>query len=322
VRDVGEKMTELKWEDVACDWCGSTDCEFLFEGEDRLLHLPGQFRMVRCRQCQLVRQNPRLTWESLKDYYPEDYVSHVSLIREEPSLLRRLDRRYGMWKQVHAIEKFQLGGRLLDVGCGTGIFLEEVLRSGRWQVVGIEPTETAALYARTALQVEIHQGRFSEVPLPINSFDVITLWQVLEHLDHPIEDLRHAHQLLKEGGWLVFGIPNIEGLESSLFGSYWIGWDLPRHLYQFPHSTLREILTTLGFEWVATRRISMQHALLGHSLEFWMQSWNPRFHAIARWLLRLYRSYPVRIGLGIPLWIFDRLNLSSTVTVIAKKVST
>lgn len=314
-------MIAPRWEETPCDWCGSNECELFFEGPDRLMRLPGQFRLVRCHQCGLMRQNPRLAWESLKDYYPEGYASHIPLIREEPSLLRRLDRRYGMWKQVRAVEEFQRGGRLLDVGCGTGVFLEEILRSGRWQVVGIDPTERAAVYARTALQVEIHQGRFSEVALPANSFDVITLWHVLEHLDHPIADLRHAHQLLKENGWLVFAIPNIEGLEAHIFGSYWVGWDLPRHLYQFPHSTLRTILSTLGFDWVATRRISMTHALLGNSLEFWMQSWNQRYQASGRRILQLYRSFPARVGLGLPLWIFDRLNLSSVVTIFARKVT-
>jgi 2-polyprenyl-3-methyl-5-hydroxy-6-metoxy-1,4-benzoquinol methylase len=314
-------LTELKWENVTCDWCGSTDSEFLLEGSDRLLHLPGQFRMVRCRQCGLIRQNPRLAWESLKDYYPDDFISYIPLIREEPSRLRRLDRRYGIWKQVRAVEEFQRGGRLLDVGSGTGIFLEEVLRSGRWQVVGIEPTEKAAAYSRTALDVEIHLGRFSEVTLPDNSFDVITMWHVLEHLDHPVADLRHAYQLLKDKGWLIIEIPNVEGLEAKIFGPYWIGWELPRHLYQFPHSTLRTILTTLGFDWVATRHISMTHSLLGNSLEFWTQSWNRRYQASARLLLQLYRSFPARVGLGLPLWIYDRLNLSSVITIFAQKVS-
>ena len=277
--------------------------------------------MVRCIKCGLIRQNPRLEWESLKDYYPEDFISYVPLIREETSRLRRLDRRYGIWKQVRAVEEFQRGGRLLDVGCGTGIFLEELLRSGRWQVVGIEPTEKIADYASQALRVEIHQGRFSDVTLPDNSFDAITMWHVLEHLDHPIADLRHAHQLLKENGLLTIEIPNVEGLEAKLFGPYWIGWELPRHLYQFPETMLRTILTTLGFKWVATRRISMTHALLGNSLEFWMQSWNPRNHALAHRLLQVYRSIPARIALALPQWVFDRLNLSSVITIFARKDS-
>jgi 2-polyprenyl-3-methyl-5-hydroxy-6-metoxy-1,4-benzoquinol methylase len=314
-------LTELEWENVACDWCGSTDSELIFEGSDRLLQLPGQFRMVRCLKCGLIRQNPRLVWESLKDYYPEDFISYVPLVREETSRLRRLDRRYGIWKQVRAVEKFQRGGQLLDVGCGTGVFLEELLRSGRWQVLGIEPTENAAAYARAALQVEIHQGRFSEITLPDNSFDVITMWHVLEHLEHPITDLRHAHQLLKENGLLTIEIPNVDGIEAKLFGTFWIGWELPRHLFQFPQKTLRTILTSLGFEWIATRRISMTHALLGNSIEFWTQSWNPRHHPAARRLLQLYRSFPARIVLGLPLWIFNRLNLSSVITIFVRKIS-
>jgi len=314
-------LTELKWENVACDWCGSTDSELLFEGPDRLLHLPGQFRMTRCRQCGLMRQNPRLAWESLKYYYPEDYSPHVPLVREETSVLRRLDRRYGMWKQMRAVERFQRGGRLLDVGCGTGVFLEEAQRSGRWEVVGIEPTEKAAAYARKVLGVPVHEGRFSDIDLPVNSFDAITLWNVLEHLAYPIADLRRAHQLLRENGWLVFAIPNVESLAARIFGPYWVGWDLPRHLYLFPSPVLRAILSALGFRCVAFNCMSGSYSTLRDNLEFWSQSWNPRYRALARRLLQLYRSFPVRVGLGLPLWVLDLLNLSSVVTVFARKVS-
>jgi SAM-dependent methyltransferase len=314
-------MTEVKWIEVACDWCGSNDSDLLFEGPDRLMGLHGQFRMVRCRHCGLLRQSPRFAWESLKAYYPLDYSPHVPLIREEPSVLRRLDRRYGVWKQMRSIEHFQRGGRLLDIGCGTGVFMEEAQRSGRWVVEGIEPAEKAAAYARSALGVNIYVGRFSDINLPVASFDVITMWNVLEHLEYPIADLRRAHQMLRENGLLVFAIPSVESLAARIFGPYWVGWDLPRHLYLFPRPVLQEILGKLGYCIVADRCISGSYSTLRDSLEFWTRAWNPSNHAPMRWLLQLYRSFPIRFGLGLPLWILDRLKLTSVVTIFARKMS-
>lgn len=309
----------LTWEETACDGCGADEAQLVFEGPDRLLGLPGMFRLVKCRRCGLIRQNPRLAWESLKNYYSGDYLSYAPLIKDEASRWRRLDRRYGMWKQRRVVERFHRGGRLLDVGCGTGIFLEEALRSGRWQVTGIEPTAQAAAYARQALGVEVHQGRFSEAALPEDSFDVITMWNVLEHLPAPVADLRHARRLLRQNGCLVFTIPNVESLEASLFGSYWVGWDLPRHLYLFPRHTLGRLLAALGFQVVFAGCISSAHASLRDSLEFWSQSWSPAYLPYKSPLLRAYRTLPVRIGLGLPLWVLDRLNLSTILTLVARK---
>ena len=126
---------DLVWEDTACDYCGSgsTECDVLFEGPDRAERLPGIFRVVRCQRCGILRQNPRLAWVSLKDYYTENYDSHSMLVRHEKGFLRRLDKRYGPWKRLKAMERYSTGGTLLEVGCGTGLFLEEALRSGHFE---------------------------------------------------------------------------------------------------------------------------------------------------------------------------------------------
>ena len=309
----------LKWEENACDWCDSTDTKIIFEGPDRLEKLPGNFTMVQCSNCGLFRQNPRLAWTSLKDYYPEDYSSHPRLVRDIPNFWRRWDRRYGPWKRLRAIERFQKGGRLLEVGCGTGHFLEEALRSQYWDVSGIEPTTRAAQYAQENLSANIYIGRFSEISLPSASFDVIAMWNVLEHLDHPIADLRYAYQLLKDNGWLVMAIPNFESLEANVFGKFWVGWDLPRHLYIFPQELLDNILASIGFEVVERRCISTSYSVLGHSLDFWSQSWGINHPRIRKAVLRVYNSFIGRIIMILPLWLLDRLNASTIITVFAQK---
>jgi SAM-dependent methyltransferase len=309
----------IVWEQCACDWCGTAHSEPVFAGPDRLEGLPGTFFMARCPQCGVYRQNPRPAWESLQHYYPEDYASHPRLVQDEPTRLRQLDKRYGPWKRLRAVERYQPGGALLEVGCGTGLFLEEALLSGRWQVTGIEPGQRAAGYVRDRLGVTVHQGRFSEIELPEASFEAIVMWNVVEHLDSPVADLRYAQRLLKDGGWLIFSIPNLESLERQVFGDFWVGWDLPRHLYLFPQEVLGEILDEIGFRLVDRRCLSTSYSVLGHSLDFWSQSWASQHPNLRRMLLGSYRSMLGRLLMVPPLWLLDRLNLSTILTLFAQK---
>jgi len=308
----------LAWVDSPCDGCGAKEGQLLFEGPDLLMGLTGRFRLVQCPQCGLIRQNPHLSWESLKDYYPEDYSPYTKIIETERSTARRMDRRYGMWKRLRALERFQPGGRLLDVGCGTGVFLGEAQRSGRWELMGVEPSPQAAAYAQEALGISVLAQRFDEADLPAGHFDAITMWNVLEHLDSPIRDLRRAYQLIRPGGWLVLAIPNVDGSGAKLFGRYWMGWDLPRHLYLFPKKQLRRILGEIGFDWVDARCIAGGHSSLDLSIEFLLRAKNID-NSATRFLLRLYRSLPSRVACSPLFWLADRLRQCSLITIFAQK---
>jgi SAM-dependent methyltransferase len=316
--DLGATNKMLVWEDCSCDWCGSSASERLFSGGDLLHDLPGEFHMVRCSQCGLIRQNPRLAWESLKSYYPEDYSAYQSIIEKEPSRLRRLDRRYGMWKRLRAIQRFQPEGRLLDVGSGTGIFLAEAQRAGRWELMAVEPSPGAASYVRSELEIPVLNHRFAEADLPEDHFDVITMWNVLEHLDHPVRDLDRAARLLREGGLLVLSIPKVESLDARLFGPCWAGWDLPRHLYLFPQVQLKDLLSEAGLQVVDSRCLAGSHSAFELSLEFWLKARGTAKRA-ARSLLAVYRSLPVRLAASLPFWLVDQANRCTVITVFAQK---
>jgi SAM-dependent methyltransferase len=308
----------LSWTEAPCAWCGTHDSWLLFEGEDLLIGMPGKFKLVECKKCGLIRQNPRLEWESLKAYYPEDYSPYRIIIDQEQSTLRRVDRRYGMWKRLQALEKYQPGGKLLDVGCGTGIFLGEAQRSGHWEVMGVEPSPQASAYASQALGIPILTQRFAETDLPDNSTDVVSMWDVLEHLDDPIRDLKRAHQMLRPGGWLVLGLPNVDGIGAKLFGNYWVGWDLPRHLYLFPQKVLRSILEEIGFEWKTTRCIAGAHSALKMSFEFLLRAKKYDNKAFG-WIIRVYKSIPVRVLLSPLFYLSDRFHQSTQITIFARK---
>jgi SAM-dependent methyltransferase len=308
----------LSWVNSPCSGCGSLEAIPLFKGRDLLMDLPGCFQLVQCSQCGLIRQNPRLRWESLKNYYPQDYSPYTKIIATERSATRRFDRRYGMWKRLRTLSQFRSGGRLLDVGCGTGVFLGEALRSGQWELIGVEPSPVAAEYCRNTLKIPVLAQRFDEADLPDGHFDVITMWNVLEHLYSPIEDLNHAHRLLQPGGWLVLSIPNVDGIGAKMFGPYWMGWDLPRHLYLFPQKRLRQILEELGFAWAGTRCIAGGHSSLELSIEFLLKAKNLD-NRFMHFLLYLFRSLPARLLFSPFFFLLDHFRQSSLITVFAQK---
>src|SRR3990172_5725938 len=306
----------LHWEECICDWCGSSEQEQIFRGPDRLEKLPGIFCLVRCTGCGTYRQNPRLTWESLTKYYPDDYISYSYDVANSKNSWRRYIKDYGNRKRRRIIESFQPGGNLLEIGCGTGGFLRELSKSGKWKLTGIEPSEVAANFASNSTSAKIIRSRLSDVSLDRESFDAIVLWTVIEHLSHPIRDLEYIASLIKPNGWLLFSIPNLESVDAKIFRQYWSGWDLPRHLYLFPRGVVRDVMSSMGFRIAKERCISTSYAGLGHSLEFWSQLWEHKYPRTKDFIKRIYHSWITRVSLLIPLAILDRLNLTSTITFI------
>ena len=308
----------LEWEADNCTWCGCDIYDICFEGPDRLERLPGTFRVVRCIQCGLYRQNPRLVWNALQKYYPEEYKAYTYRDEKTRSWKQYIDN-YGNYKRYKAISQYINRGRILDVGCGTGGFIQELIRSRNWVVMGIEPNQKAAEFAQKKTDATIFPGRFSDVDFEPGSFDAIVLWTVLEHLDQPIKDLRYAHGLLKKNGWLFFSIPNVESLNLKIFKKYWSGWDLPRHLHIFPRNTLHEILNQIGFSIVDERCLSTSYQALGHNLEFWSQVWEGKYPRLKKISHAIYYSWFMRMIFLVPLAILDRLNLTDTITYFVQK---
>jgi hypothetical protein len=146
------------------------------------------------------------------------------------------------------------------------------------------------------------------------------MWHVLEHLPEPVADLRRAHRLLRPNGWLMMMIPNVESLAARVFGPYWLGWELPRHLYLFPRRTLDAILTSVGFRSADWRCLRGSYATLGYSLEFWSRA-EGGHRWLAQMLVRAHRTLFARAALLVPLWVLDQLKLTTVITVFAQKAS-
>lgn len=303
---------------MLCNLCQADDAEFLLEGHDRFHDIPGTYRLVRCSRCGLIYLDPMPTLEALARHYPPEYFPYSVAIDDETSFFKRWDRRYGVYKRCRAVIQAtgQPTGRVLDVGCATGNFLA-AMRDRGWEAFGVEPNSYAANYARERLGLNVFIGELEEAGYATNFFDLVTLWDVLEHVPDPRATLEEVARILRPGGTLVLSLPNPETWEVKLFGRYWVGWDIPRHLYLFTRSVLTRYLNEAGFEVTASTSFTGRYHLFLLSLDLWARERCPQVRGP---LLRVLRSWPARL-LGLAFYsISDRVCMSTIMTVFARRL--
>ena len=303
---------------VNCNFCGADNAALIYEGHDRLHGLPGNFQLVRCRRCGLIYLNPRPGPDEIARYYPSDYIAYYRAIEDVPSFLRRLDRRYGLHKRCReVIRRAGRPGHLLDVGCATGVFLDGMRQRG-WTVTGVEVNAKAAQYARERLGLEVFVGELEEAGYPDASFDVISLWDVLEHVPDPRRTIEEIARILRPEGLLVLSLPNPDCLEAGLFGPYWAGWDVPRHLYIFSPSVLERLLAETGFQIQEVNSFTGRYYVLVLSAQLWLAE-HLASQRLRQLILAVMRSWPARV-LALPWYsLADRWNQSSIMTVFARR---
>lgn len=278
----------MQVEETSCNLCGVSESLTLYRVSDTLHGIAGEFVLRRCVECGLIYLSPRPTPAAISLYYPSDYASYRRPVEDERWALMRWMRRRKLVKRRSMVERYsgRQRGRLLDVGCSTGLFVNEMAQSG-WQVMGVEPIGYAAQYARERFGLTVHCGTMDDVPCEGETFDVITFWDVLEHTFSPTETLARASALLKPGGLVVISVPNWDSWGRLIFGSHWQGFDPPRHLYVFTRQTLTAMLTQAGFavaDWVCFMPGYFSFVM---SLERWLKVRLPGVSLLAGRLLSI-----------------------------------
>jgi 2-polyprenyl-3-methyl-5-hydroxy-6-metoxy-1,4-benzoquinol methylase len=246
------------------------DDELVFVGRDRLHGLPGEFQVVRCRTCGLLRTDPRPTPAEMSLYYPNEYGPHQCAGEAAPLQDGRRPWRRGVgslaWRLADSRAESlppMTPGRLLEVGCASGSFLDRMAKVG-WSVEGIEFSESAAARA-SRLGYAIHRGRLEEAPAPAEPFDIVVGWMALEHLHDPLKSIEKLRSWVKPGGWLALSVPDAGSVGFTIFRSAWYPVDLPRHLYHFDRRTLRLLLEKGGWR---VRRFITQRTVMDFIASF------------------------------------------------------
>lgn len=202
-------------------------------------------QIVQCQYCGHVYANPRWVGETLLDAYQS--------VEDEVYVQERRGRELTFIRHLQALEKLSgpaAGRRLLDVGAYIGVFVE-VARDAGWEASGVEPSEWAVTVARDR-GLPVIAGTQQSEQLVEGSFDVITMWDVIEHVDDPAGELARAYALLKPGGLLAVHTMDVGSPVARLMGSRW-PWLMDMHVHYFSRRTLAQMMQKEGFEVVGAR---------------------------------------------------------------------
>ena len=151
----------------------------------------------------------------------------------------------GRKARLVAKEAHRKTGRLLDIGTGTGYFADTMVRRG-WKVEAVEKNPQAREFAKEHFGLEVKPESALQEFAP-GSFDVITLWHVMEHLEHLGEVWQQFHEMLTEKGLLIVAVPNCSSYDAQRYGEYWAAYDVPRHLWHFTPGTIQQLASRHGF---------------------------------------------------------------------------
>ena len=230
-----------------CPLCGGQQLEHALTCTDH--YASGeQFEVIRCVHCGfLMTQGVPVEAEIGKYYETPDYISHSDTQQGLMNRVYHWVRQY-MLSRKAALVKRTSGlseGSLLDYGTGTGYFANAMLCQG-WKVKAIEKSPQARAFAKKQFGLNV-EAEHSLKDYPSMSLDVVTLWHVMEHLEHLNEMWETLHRILKDKGVLIVAVPNPESYDARKYKEWWAAYDVPRHLWHFSPSVMQRFGDKHGF---------------------------------------------------------------------------
>jgi SAM-dependent methyltransferase len=205
------------------------------------------FQIVECKSCGFKFTNPRPESSELGRYYKsEEYVSHSNTKKGFINSTYQNVRKYTLLKKLQLISKYYKTGKILDIGCGTGEFLK-ICNDAKWQTLGIEPDDEARNMGINNFGLDVRKEE-DLVKLPNESFDIISMWHVLEHVPDLNGRIEEIKRLLKPNGLIIIAVPNCNSLDAKIYRENWAAYDVPRHLYHFTPKDIETLCRLHGLK--------------------------------------------------------------------------
>ena len=256
-----------------CPWCNSENNHKFLELKDYFL-TQEEFEILECDDCKLLFTNPCPTPDKIGDYYKsEDYLSHNE---EKKSLFAKI---YNKVKRINIKNKFNIAVShqpsaisLLDIGCGVGDFLLYAKEKG-CNITGIEPSEDARTIAEKKLECKILSPEELQ-NIHDNSFDIITMWHVLEHVADLKTEIQHLQRILKKDGKLVLALPNYKSYDAEYYKDKWAAYDVPRHLSHFSQTSIKNIFKETNLQLIDIKPLKWDSFYISMLSEQYLNSKN------------------------------------------------
>lgn len=195
----------------------------------------------RCPACGLRFAPVASAAELLSRYDASYFTDHLGAYDADAA-----QRRFEARLRVTLLRDHVRTGRILEVGCASGYFLEAVRQQG-FEPEGIEPSEDMAREARRRSGARVHAGTLDDAPLPPDGFDAACAWHVLEHIVQPAQSLERVREALRPGGVLLVEVPNVDSVNARRRGHSWLGLDPAHHVAHYAPASLRTLLESAGF---------------------------------------------------------------------------
>jgi SAM-dependent methyltransferase len=228
------------FERANCLSCGSSRQEPFIVAEDDLTGQPGRFTFVRCADCGLIYQSPRMNVDQIRGYYSDEYIAHRKKLNwgKFTAFVEKAMDEVDL-KKIELVKRYvEIGRKIkaLDVGCGAGTFLVKLKDLYGSYPVGVDFVDLSGLPSVQA--IEFHCGPFHELDFGGNRFDVISMWHFLEHDYDPLASLSKAREWLKPAGYLIVEVPRLDSRSYKLYRDRWPGLQAPQHTVLFTKKTL------------------------------------------------------------------------------------
>lgn len=229
-----------------CPVCNSSENKIVLEGCDFFL-TKEKYTISVCLNCGLRFTNPRPGSEQIQKYYESaEYISHNTNQKGILTRAYKLARRFTLRKKLSIIRNYSKGKVILDIGCGTGDFLN-YCQENDFIVYGVEPNEKPRKSACNNFKLDVREN-LTDFSSETVKFDCVTLWHVLEHIHDLNTTMLTIKKLLNPGGIIIIALPNMNSWDAYHYGKYWAAYDLPRHLYHFNFSTFDLFARNNGFK--------------------------------------------------------------------------
>lgn len=235
----------MELQEINCAICGANETEVVFKTKDLRFQITQDiFHIVRCKKCGFLFLNPRPKKDDIASFYPDDFNQH------DKTLIYRLISpcfKAAINSTINLFKRYKRTGKALDIGCGNGNFILHMLKEG-YDAFGIEQNPSARQFANPVVKGRITYKDIKDAQFLSQDFDIITMFQSLEHIYDLGNIFCEIKRILKDDGILYVCVPNTDFFEFSLFGPYAYNLEVPRHLYFFKLSTLKALLLKSGFK--------------------------------------------------------------------------
>jgi SAM-dependent methyltransferase len=303
---------------ILCNICSGNRSELIYEVSDYWLkNSTKKYQYYYCYTCGVIFRNPIMEELDFNSIYPSSYEVYT-----QHNSKKKIDRilfEYGFLKKYKIFSKFLDKGSILDIGCSDGAFLNSLKKYKSWLLFGVEKNKKIPRSNQNLNGINLFYGDLLQANYKNDQFDIVTMWDVLEHLEEPIETLQEIWRILRKEGLLILKVPNSHSLDRKIFKKYWAGIDAPRHVYVFNKDNIGILLSKFDFDFLIVRTQFGGYLNFLKSVLFFIND-KQYYSERKRKLLEKFLKTPLLRILTYPIFEFiNLLGYGSSLVVVAKK---